>query len=186
MKDKVLNNLKLECNNVLEHIKKDFSSIYGNRVSPSLIEDIKVNVFDSVMPLKALASILITDNGQGFLINVWDTSTVSAISKAILESQLGINPNVEGNSIRIKFPPMTEETRNKKVKIVKQKSEDAKISLRNHRHTAIDTIKKAEKDKLITEDELHDMKEKIDNIIKDYEKKIDEMLKLKEKELLEI
>lgn len=186
MIENILKNLTKECESVLEHTKTDFSTIHGNRVAPSLIEDIKVNAFDSIMPLKSLASISVTDNGQSFLINVWDQSTISSISKAIAESELNVNPNIEGNTMRIKFPPMTEETRNKRIRIIKQKSEDAKISLRNHRHIAIDAVKKAEKDKLITEDDLHDTKEKIDEMIKNYEKKIDELTKLKEKELLEI
>jgi ribosome recycling factor len=151
-----------------------------------MIEDMKVEAFGSTMPLKSLANISVIDNGQGLAITAWDPSSVSAIKQAISNSDMGVNPNIEGSVLRLKFPSMTEETRTKRVKAMKQKGEEANVAVRNHRREAQDAVKQAEKDKSISEDQARTFKEQIDKATKDFEKTISDLVIKKEKELMEI
>lgn len=169
----------------MAHLKTEFSKLQIGRASPALLEDLKVEVYGSMQPVKAVASISVPDP-KTLQIQPWDRSSMGAIEKAIQASGLGLNPINDGRVIRVPMPPLTEERRKELVKIVHQMAENAKISIRNARGTAHGAFKTMEDGKEITEDqrrmaEKH-LQEKVDKVNKD----VEETAKKKEQEIMTI
>lgn len=169
----------------LESLGREFSKLRTGRASASLVENIKVEYYGNFTPLNQVASVAVPDS-RTITIQPWDKSGFAAIDKAIQKSDLGINPVNDGKIIRIVIPPLTEERRKELVKLAKKYGEDAKVALRNIRREANDALKKAEKDKTITEDEHHKASEEIQKLTDSYVAKIDERCAAKEKEVMEI
>ncbi len=140
-----------EMDKALKHCEKDLSSINTGKASASMVEDLKVECYGNMMPLRELASIS-TPEGSVIAIQPWDKGAVSAIEKAILASHLGITPNTQGNIIRLELPPMSSARRDELAKVVSKKVEDAKVALRNVRKDVGNVIKDNEKKKTISED----------------------------------
>ena len=133
-------------------LKRELASIRTGRASPALIDHLKVEYGGTVMPLKHIAGI--SASGASLLIiQPWDPTSVSAIEKAILKSNLGLTPNIDGSTIRLNIPPLTEERRHELTKLVRKRVEDGKIEIRNIRREAIDGLKKMENDKEISQDD---------------------------------
>ncbi len=169
----------------VEVAKEDFSSVRTGRANPSLFNKIMVDYYGTFTSLSQLASIQVPEARMA-VISPFDKGAMAAIEKAIRESDLGVNPGNDGVVIRVAFPQLTEERRKEYIKVVKTKAEDAKISLRNIRRSAKETIEKLEKDGDIGKDDLTRGEKELEKVTSDHVAKIDDLLKHKEIELLEV
>lgn len=165
----------------IENLEKRFTTVRAGRANPSSLDGIMVEYYGSMTPLKQLATISVPEARQ-LLIKPFDKSSLSGIEKAIISSNLGYNPGNDGETIRIVIPELTEERRRELAKQVKSLAEEAKVSIRNIRHDALEDVKKAE----LPEDEEKGMEKDIQDMVNDYNKKIDNALKEKEQELLTV
>ena len=154
-------------------LKKDLAAVRTGRASPSLIEHIKVDYAGVPTPLNQVAGISVPE-ARLLVIQPWDKNTTSGIEKAILKSDLGLNPSVSGNIIRINIPPLSEERRQEMIRVVRKRIEERKVSVRNLRHEALNELKGMEKDKEISQDEhkraLNQLQMFTDSHITDIEK----------------
>lgn len=183
--DDVFQDCKQRMQKALDTLKKDFSRLRTGRASTSLVEDITVDYYNTPTPLNQLASISIPDS-RTITIQPWDRNSFSDVEKAIMKSDLGLNPINDGKVIRISIPPLTEERRKDLVKVAKKNTEDAKIAIRNVRRDSNETLKKMKNDKDITEDDQHKGQDKIQELTDSFTAKADELLTEKEKEIMEI
>ena len=168
----------------LEALKSHISKIRTGRAQPSLLDGLQVEYYGSPTPLRQVANV-VAEDARTLAVNVFDKSLISAVEKAILTSDLGLNPSSAGTTIRVPLPPLTEERRRDLIKIVKSEGEQGKIAVRNVRRDANEQIKALLKDKEISENEQHKAEEEIQKLTDSYVKKVDEALAAKEKELLD-
>ena len=168
----------------LEALKSHISKIRTGRAQPSLLDGLQVEYYGSPTPLRQVANV-VAEDARTLAVNVFDKSLIGAVEKAILTSDLGLNPSSAGTTIRVPLPPLTEERRRDLIKIVKSEGEQGKIAVRNVRRDANDQIKALLKDKEISENEQHKAEEEIQKITDIYIKKVDEVLADKEKELMD-
>ena len=169
----------------IEALRKEFSSIRTGRASLALLDGIMVNYYDTLTPLQQLASLSIPESRQ-MAIQPWDPKTIPDIEKAILKSDLGLTPMNDGKMIRMSIPLLTEERRKQLVKIVKKKAEEAKVAVRNIRRDANEELKKLEKEKHLSEDEVKKAQDVIQKITDSYIARVDDVLANKEKEIMEV
>lgn len=163
------------------NLNKRFATVRAGRANPSSLDGVVVDYYGSMTPLKQLATISVPEANQ-LLIKPFDKSCLSAIEKAILTSNLGYNPGNDGETIRIVIPALTEERRKELTKQVKSIAEDAKVSIRNNRHEALELVEAEE----LPEDIEKSMEKEIQELVNLYNKKIEELLKGKEQELMTI
>ena len=168
----------------LEALKSHISKIRTGRAQPSLLDGLQVEYYGSPTPLRQVANV-VAEDARTLAVNVFDKSLIGAVEKAILTSDLGLNPSSAGTTIRVPLPPLTEERRRDLIKIVKSEGEQGKIAVRNVRRDANDQIKALLKDKEISENEQHKAEEEIQKLTDSYVKKVDEVLAAKEKDLLD-
>jgi ribosome recycling factor len=176
---------KAKMEETLKACEREFASLRTGRASSSLLDGIRVNCYAATMPLNQLAT-LSTPESHLIIIQPWDKTIIGDIEKAILESDLGLTPDNDGNAIRIALPHLTEERRKELTKIVKNKTEALRVSLRNERREAIEHLKKMEKDEHIPEDDSRKAQKKVQEMTDDFIKRIDELLETKEKEIMEV
>jgi ribosome recycling factor len=169
----------------IEVLKKDLASVRTGRASLALLDGIIVNYYDTQTPLQQLATLSIPESRQ-IAIQPWDQKIIPDIEKAILKSDLGLTPMNDGKIIRINIPPLTEERRKQLVKAVKKKAEEAKVSIRNIRRDANEELKKLEREKHLSEDEVKKSQEDTQKITDSFITKVDEVLGYKEKEIMEV
>jgi ribosome recycling factor len=169
----------------IEVLKKDLASVRTGRASLALLDGIIVNYYDTQTPLQQLATLSIPESRQ-IAIQPWDQKIIPDIEKAILKSDLGLTPMNDGKIIRINIPPLTEERRKQLVKAVKKKAEEAKVSIRNIRRDANEELKKLEREKHLSEDEVKKSQEDTQKITDSFIAKVDEVLGYKEKEIMEV
>jgi ribosome recycling factor len=169
----------------VEATEREFSTIRTGRAHSALVEGVKVDCYDTSMPLRQLASIS-TPEPRLILIQPWDHSILGDIERAIMTSEMGITPTNDGKVIRITIPTLTKERREELAKVLKKIAEEGKVSLRTARRVANEDVEKLEKNKLITEDEKFKYKDEIQKLIDKYTKEIDKHLEAKEKEIQEI
>lgn len=172
-------------NKAVEVAKEDFATIRTGRAHPSLFNKIMVDYYGTMTPLSQLASFQVPEARMA-IISPFDKGAMASIEKAIRDSDLGLNPGNDGVVIRVSFPQLTEERRKEYIKVVRTKTEDSKISLRNIRRHAKETIEKLEKDGLIGKDDLTRGEKELEKLTSDHVSKIDDLLKNKEVELLEV
>jgi len=185
MVEDILQDVEERMDKSIKSLQKDFSVIRTGRANPAMFEMLRVNVYGSEMPMNQVATISVPEP-RLVVIQPWDKSNLSEVEKAILKSDLSVNPSNDGNLIRIQIPELTEERRKEYVKLAKNKAEECKVSIRNIRRDGNDMIKSLEKDKDISEDES---KGALDRIQKITDKFIDSIQKLtdnKEKEILSL
>ena len=168
-----------------EHLTKDLASLRAGRANPGMLDRILVDYYGEPTPLNQLANITVPE-ARLLVIQPWDKHSIANIEKAIMKSDLGINPSNDGNVIRLIIPQLTEERRKDLVKIVKKRGEEAKVAIRNIRREANDMIKQAEKEKLVSEDEEKKGNEDIQKITDKGVKEIDAILYAKEKDVMEV
>ena len=169
----------------IEALKHEFASIRTGRASVSLLDKVMVDYYGTPSPINQVANISVPEPRM-ILIAPWDKSMIGAIEKAILQSDLGLNPGNDGAQIRLVIPQLTEERRKEIVKVVHKKAEDAKVAIRNILRDANDAIKKEEKAKTITEDDAKDGLDQIQKLTDAKIKQIDQLKDVKEKDVLEV
>ncbi len=165
--------------------KEDLQSIRAGRANPALLDKISVDYYGQMTPLKQVASVSAPEP-RLLVIQPWDAKLIPVIEKEILKSDLGINPSNDGKLIRLQIPQLTEERRRDLTKLVRKNSENAKIAIRNIRRDGIDSIKKMEKNKELTEDEQKQAENEMQKITDKFIEEIDAITKSKEEELMEI
>jgi len=185
MTNQILEKNKPEFAKVIEHLKIELASLRTGRAHPSLVENILVESYGVKTPIRGLANIAVLDS-KTLLIEPWDKSIIKEIEKAIQASGIGINPVNEGTKIRLSMPPLTEENRRELIKILGQKLEQARISLRNIREAVKGEINRAEKDKKISEDEKFRALEDLEKFVKEKNDEIKVIGEKKEQELMTI
>jgi ribosome recycling factor len=169
----------------LESFKRDLSKVRTGRASLALLDDIRVDYYGTPTPLNQVAALAVPEP-RLITIQPWEKNLAGEIEKAILKADLGLNPSSDGQLIRLVFPPLNEERRREMVKQVKRLGEEAKIAVRNVRREGNDALKKLEKDKDITEDELKRGEKEIQDVTDDYVARVDKVIAEKEKDLMEI
>lgn len=169
----------------VEAVERDFGAVRAGRANASVLNRIQVDYYGTPTPIQQIAAVASPDP-RTLLITPWDASALKGIEKAIQESDLGINPQNDGKSIRLAFPQLTEERRKELVKQIHKYAENGKVAIRNIRRDAMESFKKKEKASEITEDDLKQAEKDLQKLTDDSSKKIDELLARKEKELMEI
>lgn len=169
----------------LDHMNGEFAAIRTGKASPALVDGLSIDYYGTPTRLKELAGIT-TPEPRLLVIQPWDPSSVPLIEKAILMSNIGISPVSDGKVLRLPIPELSEERRKVLVKQVKDLAEKSRVAIRNIRRDGNETAKKAEKDSVITEDDLKDMLDDIQKLTDDYVRQVDEAAKQKEDELLNI
>lgn len=168
-----------------EVLSEQFAAVRAGKANPAVLDRITVDYYGSPTPIQQIASIS-TPDARSLLIQPWDGSVLKGIEKAILASDLGINPQNDGRAIRLVFPQLTEERRKELAKQVKKYAEESKVAVRNIRRDAMDKFKKEQKKGEITEDDLKDLEKDMQKLTDDYIKEVDKLTAAKEKELFEI
>ncbi|MCL2579164.1 MAG: ribosome recycling factor [Oscillospiraceae bacterium] len=169
----------------VEHFEASLGSIRAGRANPALLDRVTVDYYGTPTPIQQMAAVSVSE-ARILIIQPWDKSSMGAIEKAILKSDLGINPSNDGNVIRIAFPQPTEERRKELCKQVKTMAEEAKVSVRAIRRDAVDKAKAQKKASEITEDDLKDIEKEIQTLTDNSCKDVDKVAAAKEKEILEI
>lgn len=180
----ILHNTEEKMKKALEAMTREFSEIRTGRASPSLVEGLHIDYYGTPTLLKQLASISVPD-AHLIAIQPWDPTAIAEIEKAILKSNLGINPSNDGKLIRLSIPPLSKERRQELVKVVNKMAEEGRVSLRTIRRESKEALEKLEKDKVIAEDDKFRGIDELQKLIDKYIAKIDELLKNKDKEVLE-
>ena len=163
----------------------NLSTIRAGRANPDVLKKLSVDYYGSPTPISSIAEIKVTD-ARTILITAWDKSIIKGIEKAILTSDLGINPQSDGQAIRLTFPPTTEERRKELSKQISKMGEDAKVAIRNIRRDANDKVKADKKNSLMTEDEAKQSDKLIQDLTDKYIKEVDSITAAKTKEIMEI
>ncbi len=179
--DKAKNKMKKSINVMLD----DFSTIRAGRANPSVLDRVRIDYYGTPTPINQVASISVAE-ARVLVVSPWDKSTLGMIEKAIQASDVGINPQNDGQVLRLVFPQLTEDRRKELVKDIKKLGEDCKVAIRSIRRDAIDKCKTKKKNNEITEDDLKDAEERIQKITDKNVKEVDEQVAIKEKEILSI
>ncbi len=185
MSAEILEMYKPDFQKSVEHLKEDLKTLRTGRATPALVEDIQVEVYGAKTPIVGLASINVPDS-RTLTVEPWDKSVVKEIEKAIIDANIGLNPNVQGTLIRLALPSLTEETRKDLLKIMNDKLEHARISIRNVREQTKSDVLEAEKAKDITEDDKYRLLEHLDKVVGEWNDKIRAVGEEKEKEIMTI
>ncbi len=185
MEQEVYQKTRAKMDETIKVFKRDLNTIRTGRASLSLLDGVKVDYFGSPTPLNQVAS-LSTPESRTLLIQPWDKTLLGDIEKALLKANLGLTPTNDGKLIRISIPTLTEERRKELVKVAKKMAEDARVSSRNVRREANEELKVLEKEKSISEDDLHRCQDNIQEITDKHVVIINEILSEKEKEIMEI
>jgi len=185
MIDELKEDAEIRMGKSVASLKNDLTKLRTGRAHTSLLDHITVEYYGSEVPLSQVANISVLDS-RTLSVSPWEKPMVQAIEKAIMNSDMGLNPATTGELIRIPLPPLTEERRKDMIKLVRSEGEGAKIAIRNIRRDVLSDIKSLLKEKEITEDEERQAQDEIQKITDKYVKQVDEALVVKEKDLMEI
>ncbi len=185
MLEEVFNETKDHMNKSIEAMKRDFATLRTGKVTTQIVDSIKVNYYGNPTPLNQVGSVVVQD-ATTIAINPWEKSLLGDIEKAIQEANIGVNPNNDGDFIKLFFPPMTTEQRQEIVKQAKQMAEKAKVAIRNVRKDSNNKIKRLEHDKEISEDEMKRALDQIQKLTDEFVAKVDESLKAKEADIMRV
>ncbi len=183
--DNVLKDLDQKAEKTIQDLGQRLGKIRTGRASAGLLDEIRVNYYGQMTPLKQMSNITVPEP-RLIIIHPYDTSALKEVEKAILNSDLGLNPHNDGKMIRIPIPELTEERRKELVKVVRKVAEEHRVAVRQERKDAVEKLRKLQKDKQITEDDLHKGQDKIQEKTDKTIKRIDELAAKKEKEVLEV
>ncbi|WP_069636527.1 ribosome recycling factor [Campylobacter pinnipediorum] len=181
----IYKNQKENNDKALVALKRDFTTLRTGKVNINILDHVYVDYYGTPTPLNQVATVIATD-ASTITITPWEKTMIKEISTAIQAANIGVNPNSDGDSVKLFFPPMTMEQRKENVKQAKAMGEKAKVSIRNVRKDANDEVKKLEKEKAVSEDEIKKAQDEIQKITDDYNSKIDAIVKEKEAELLKV
>ncbi len=185
MIEETKNDAKKRMEQALESLKVEFAKLRTGKASPALLDTISVEYYGSKMPIRQVANVSAPEP-RLIVVQPWDKKMLGEIEKAILKSDLGLNPTNDGIVVRVPIPQLTEERRHSLVKLAKKAGEDSKIAVRNIRRDANEKLKKLEKDHQISEDSLHKAQDETQKLTDDFIKKIDDLVNAKEKDIMEI
>jgi len=183
--DKLISDLRRRMDGAIDALKKELGGLRTGRAAPSLLESVSVNAYGTNMPLNQLGTVSAPEP-RLLVVQVWDRSMSKAVDAAIREAGLGLNPQSEGQVIRVPIPPLSEERRKELTKIAHKYAEQARVSARNVRRDGLEALKKREKDRDITQDQHRKLDKDVQTLTDDTIKKIDETLAHKEKEILHV
>ena len=178
-------NYSLKMDKSIQSFKKDISTLRTGRANTNMLDTIKVDVYGQLMPVEQLATINVPE-ARLISVQVWDKTNVTLIESAIQKSELGINPQIDGQTIRLRIPDLTEERRKELIKILKNMGEKGKIAIRNIRREANEELKKKLKDKIISEDLSNNFEKNIQKLTDTSIENIEKILAAKEKEIIQI
>lgn len=182
--DSVIKSTREMMDKAISHLESELVKIRTGKATPSMLDSVMVDYYGAMTPLNQIANVN-TPDARTLVVQPWEKSRLGDIERAIINSNLGLNPQNDGEMIRINVPPLTEERRKEMVKLAKNEAEHCKISIRNARKNANESIKKLQKDGL-AEDIAKDAETSVQNITKDYEAKVDDHLARKEKEIMTV
>lgn len=169
----------------IESLKREYASLRAGRATPALLDRVMVDYYGTPTPVNQVANVGVPEPRM-ITIQPWEKTMLAEIEKAIMKSDLGLNPNSDGTMIRLAIPQLTQERRNELAKTTHKKAEEAKVAIRNIRRDANEAVKKLEKDKTVTEDESKKAQEDMQKMIDKYIKEIDTVMATKEKEIMEV
>jgi ribosome recycling factor len=169
----------------IDSLVRELSGLRAGRASPNLLDPVKVDAYGSMMPLNQVGTVSVPE-ARLIIVQVWDKGLVKSVEKAIRDAGLGVDPSADGQNVRVPIPALNEQRRHELAKLAGKYTEDARISVRNIRREAMDALKKSEKDKEITEDELHRLSADVQTLTDDHIKKIDEHLAAKQKDIMQV
>jgi ribosome recycling factor len=183
--DEIITDAETRMGKSVDSLRTELTKIRTGRAHPSLLDHISVDYYGNETPIKQVANVTVEDS-RTLAVAPWEKQMVAVLEKAILNSNLGLNPSTAGNLIRIPMPPLTEERRRELVKVVKGEGENTKIAIRNIRRDANSDFKDLLKEKEISEDECRQAEDTIQKHTDKYVTKVDEVIAVKEKELMEV
>jgi len=183
--DALIKDLRRRMEGAIDALKKELGGLRTGRASPSLLESVSVNAYGTTMPLNQLSTVSAPEP-RLLVVQVWDRGMAKAVDAAIREAGLGLNPQSEGQVIRVPIPPLSEERRKELTKIAHKYAEQARVSVRNVRRDGLEALKKREKDRDITQDQHRKLDKDVQTLTDDTIKKVDETLAHKEKEILHV
>ena len=169
----------------IEAMRRDISTLRTGRATPALIEDLSVDYYGSPTPLKQIASISAPD-ARAIMVQPWDRQSLRDIERSLTQSEMGFNPSNDGNVITVPIPPLTQERRQEMVRLLKRKAEDSKVAVRNVRREGVDSLRKMERDKSISQDENRRSQDTLQKTTDAHIKSIDEVAAVKEAEIMEV
>ncbi len=185
MTDALRSSLEARMERAVEAMERDFATVRTGRAATSLVDRIQVEYYGTMTPLNQLASISIPEPHQ-VVIQPWDRGVLGAIEKAIMRSDVGLMPNVDGTVVRLNIPPLTEERRRDLAKVVHRRAEEARVEIRNHRRDATDDLRKQEKDGAIGADEARREQDRIEKLTHHWIDQVDRVARTKEQEIMEV
>jgi ribosome recycling factor len=185
MIDKALKQAEDKMAKAIEVVREEFSGVRTGRASPALVQRLQIDYYGTQTPLQQLAGISVPDP-RSLLISPYDRSAISAIEKAIMASDIGITPSNDGAAIRLNFPALTEERRKELIKVVRDRSEHGRVSIRNVRRHAKEEIERDQKAGDVSEDDMRRAEKELQKMTDRYIGEVDDMLQRKEAELLEV
>jgi ribosome recycling factor len=183
--DTLLTDLRRRMDGAIEVLRKEFGGLRTGRASASLLEPITVAAYGGTLPLNQVANISVPEPRM-ITVQVWDRAMVKAVDKAIREAGLGLNPQTEGQVIRVPIPDLNEERRRELTRVSARYAEQARVSVRNVRRDGIDVLKRREKDADISQDQQRKLQQEVQHLTDDYIGRIDEALAQKDREILQV
>ena len=185
MIDEIIKDADVRMSKSIDSLHTEFTRIRTGRAHPSLLDQINVDYYGAATPINQVANVNVEDS-RTLVVTPWEKDMVAKVEKAIMGSDLGLNPATAGTVIRIPMPPLTEERRKDLVKVVRHEAEQARVAIRNIRRNGLEDLRSFEKEGLITEDDLFYGKDELQKITDDYIKQVDEIGKAKEEEIMEV
>jgi ribosome recycling factor len=183
--EQIIKDLRRRMDGALEVLRKEFGGLRTGRASASLLEPITVPAYGGTLPLNQVANISVPEPRM-ITVQVWDRAVVKAVDKSIRESGLGLNPQTEGQVIRVPIPDLNEERRRELTRVSARYAEQARVSVRNVRRDGIDVLKRREKETDITQDQQRKLQQEVQHLTDDYIRRIDEALEQKDREILQV
>ena len=183
--DTLLKDLRRRMDGALEVLRKEFGGLRTGRASASLLEPITVSAYGRAMPLNQLANVSVPEPRM-ITVQVWDRAMIKAVDKAIRESGLGLNPQTEGQVIRVPIPDLNEERRRELTRVTAKYAEQARVSVRNVRRDGVELLRRREKEAEISQDQQRKLQQDVQHLTDDYIKRIDEALEQKDREILQV
>ena len=181
----VLDDVNHRMDRTIEAFRRELGQLRTGRATPALIEDLSIDYYGSATPLKQIASISAPD-ARAIMVQPWDKGALREIERSLQRSEMGFNPSNDGNVITVPIPPLTNERRQEMVKLLRRKAEDGKVSVRNVRRDGLDTLRKMERDKAISQDENRRAQDQLQKVTDGHTKLIDETASAKEAEILQV
>lgn len=185
MIDEVLEDLDDNLGKAIAALRRELSKVRTGRAHPSILDRIRVDYYGQMTPLSQMSTVTVPD-ARLLMVKAWERGQVKAIDKAIRESELGLNPQVDGDLIRIPIPPLTEERRKEMVKLTKRAGEEGKVAIRKHRRDAMTMLNDLQKEGEVSEDDAERARKKVEEVVTEKVKDVDRVVGEREKDIMEV